>query len=112
MICQPYDSLKTKAQGLVKMIGGVTGLNFALDLLDGNSKVGGGALPLLELPTRLLCLVPNKLSPHYMEEWLRFYDPPIIVRVEKDQVLLDVRTIQDNELRTVAEAVKELSITS
>jgi len=40
---------------------------------------------------------------------LRSYDPSIIVRVERDHVLLDVRTIQDRELKTVAEAIKALA---
>jgi L-seryl-tRNA(Ser) seleniumtransferase len=108
MITQTHRSLKTKAQRLVKMIGRLDANNFALDLVDGDSKVGGGALPLLELPTHLLSLIPKKLSAHYMEEWLKSYNPPIIVRVEQDSVLLDVRTIQDKELKSVAQAIKEL----
>ena len=109
MISEPYGSLRKKAEDFAKMIGGLDGVNFTLDQTDGNSRVGGGALPLLELPTRLVCLVPNKLSAHQMEEWLRAYDPPIIVRVERDTVLLDVRTIQENESRTVAQALRKLS---
>jgi L-seryl-tRNA(Ser) seleniumtransferase len=108
MITQTYRSLKTKAKRLVKMIGRLDANNFALDLVDGDSKVGGGALPLLELPTHMLSLVPKRLSAHYMEEWLKSHNPPIIVRVEQDQVLLDVRTIQDKELKSVAQAIKEL----
>ncbi len=46
-----------------------------------------------------------------MEGWLRSYDPPIIARVENDNVLLDVRTIQEKELKTVAHAIKELAET-
>jgi seryl-tRNA(Sec) selenium transferase len=45
-----------------------------------------------------------------MEEWLRNYDPPIIVRVEKEQVLIDVRTVQEGELKILAEAIKSLSM--
>jgi len=90
------------------MIGRLDANNFALGLVDGNSKAGGGALPLLELPTHLLSLSPRRLSAHYIEEWLKSYNPPIIVRVEQDNVLLDVRTIQDKELKSVAQAIKEL----
>ena len=72
--------------------------------------MGGGALPLLVIPTCLVCLVPKRLTAHDMETWLRSYDPPIIGRVEKEQVLLDVRTIQDKELKTVAEAVRTLAM--
>jgi hypothetical protein len=40
---------------------------------------------------------------------LSSYNPPIIARLEKDQVLLDARTIQEKEIKIVAEAIKILS---
>ena len=73
------------------------------------SKVGGGALPLLELPSCLMCLEPKKLSPQSMERWLRAFDPPIIARLEKERVLLDVRTIREKDLEIVARAIKDLA---
>jgi len=112
MICQPYKTLKTKAKRLAGMIGELDTDAFTIDMADGNSMVGGGALPLQELPTHLLCLRPNKISAQYMDEWLKYYDPPIIVRVDQDNVLLDVRTVQDKEMKTVARAIKELASTS
>ena len=111
MISQPYKSLKAKTQRLAKMIGKLSTQNFAIELVDGISRVGGGAYPLLELPSRLLCLIPKKLSAHQMVAWLRACSPPIIVRLEKDHVLLDVRTIQERELKTVAGAIKALGLT-
>ncbi|MGD2125541.1 MAG: L-seryl-tRNA(Sec) selenium transferase [Desulfobacteraceae bacterium] len=109
MICHPYRRMKTKAQRLLKTIGKLDSRNFALDLTEGDSKVGGGALPLLVIPTCLLCLTPKRLSAHAIEAWLRSYDPPIIARVEKDHVLLDLRTIQEKELETVAHAIAALA---
>jgi L-seryl-tRNA(Ser) seleniumtransferase len=78
--------------------------------VEGISRVGGGALPLMDLPTRLLRLIPEKMSANFMGEWLKSCDPPIIVRVEMDSVLLDLRTIQDRELKTVAGVIKELDL--
>ena len=91
------------------MIGRLDPRNFGISLEEGSSMVGGGALPLLVLPTCLISLAPKVLSAHVMETWLRSFDPPIITRVEKDQVLLDVRTIHEKELKTVARAVKEMA---
>jgi L-seryl-tRNA(Ser) seleniumtransferase len=109
MICEPYAGLKAKAGRLIRMTGRPASINFKLDLADGISKVGGGALPLMDLRTRLLCLIPVKMSARYIDEWLRAFDPPIIARVEQDKVFLDVRTIQDEELKTVARAIKDLA---
>ena len=109
MILAPYDRLKNKARRLRRMVGKLGSPNFSLQLADGTSKVGGGALPLLVIPTCLIALGPGRLSANAMEQKLRDYDPPIIARVEKDEVLLDVRTIQESELKTVAEAIRVLA---
>lgn len=110
MICQRYGFLAKKAERLLKLIGKLNRDNFSIELADGNSKVGGGALPLLELPSRLLCLVPKKMSSQFMERWLRTFDPPVITRLEKEKVLFDVRTIRDKDLKTTAQAIRELSL--
>jgi L-seryl-tRNA(Ser) seleniumtransferase len=109
MILEPIKSLRTKARRLRRMIGTIDRQNFVIDLVEGDSMVGGGALPLLAMHSCLLSLLPGKLSAHAMEERLRAFDPPIIARVERDRVLLDVRTIQEEELRTVAHAIGALS---
>lgn len=109
MIIQPYSELRAKARRLLRMIGHPEGERFQLELVDGSSKVGGGALPLLSMPSRLLCIRPGLLSANRIEEGLRFHEPPVIARLEKDQVLLDLRTIQDGEMRVVATAIRELA---
>ncbi|SPD72171.1 L-seryl-tRNA(Sec) selenium transferase [uncultured Desulfobacterium sp.] len=109
MICETYSSLNKKAGRLMRLIGSMDSNNFSIELIDGGSKVGGGALPLLELPSRLICLSPKAASAQFMERWLRSYDPPVISRVEKERVLLDVRTIKEGELKTVAQAIRALA---
>jgi L-seryl-tRNA(Ser) seleniumtransferase len=109
MMLGSYGEMVRKVERLLKLIGNVRGPAFSIATAGGNSKAGGGALPLLELPTRLLCLVPGEMDARLMEKRLRSFDPPIITRVEKERVLLDVRTIQSRELRAVAEAVKTLA---
>jgi len=110
MICQDYNSLKAKAARLSRMMGKLEANTFSIDQTDGMSKVGGGALPLMEMPTRLMRLTPAGMSAQAMDDWLKSWNPPIIVRVEKDSVLMDVRTIADDELRTVADAVKNMAL--
>jgi L-seryl-tRNA(Ser) seleniumtransferase len=109
MLSEPHEGVKRRARRLTRLIGRMEGENFSLHQEDGRSKVGGGALPLLEIPTRLVCLIPGRMPSHFMEVWLRSYDPPVIGRLERDRFILDVRTIQDHELPVVARAVKTLS---
>ncbi|MCF8062187.1 MAG: L-seryl-tRNA(Sec) selenium transferase [Deltaproteobacteria bacterium] len=109
MVFRSYKSLRSRAAGLKRRIGKIDPGNFTVVLADGTSKTGGGALPLLDLPTRLVALAAGRMSAHRIEKRLREHDPPIIARVENDRVLLDVRTIQDGELATVARAVQQLA---
>ncbi len=109
MICSSYESLAEKAEQLHDLIQGINTLNFSVEQMDGDSKVGGGALPLQKLKTRLVSLVPARISAQKMEEHLRQNDPPVIGRVEKDRLMLDVRTIQEKEVSTVAQAIKTLA---
>ena len=109
MICSSYESLSEGAEQLHALIRNIDTKNFTIEQIDGDSKVGGGALPLQKLKTRLVSLVPTELSAQKMEAYLRHNDPPIIARVEKDRLMLDVRTIQEKEFRTVARAIKNLA---
>ncbi len=109
MICQSYPSVCRKAERLRGLIGKIDTSNFVISLSDGFSQVGGGALPLEGIKSRLLCLSPRRLSASRIVEFLRSYDPPVVVRLEKNNVLLDLRTIQEKEVKIVAAAIQKMS---
>jgi L-seryl-tRNA(Ser) seleniumtransferase len=74
-----------------------------IEIIDGESVIGGGAAPTSVLPTRLLALSCAGLSADELAARLRASDPPIVARVEQGRVLLDLRTIftdQDEALQT------------
>jgi len=110
MLCQSYSSLCYKAKKLLDLIGNTDNNNFKVSLCAGLSMVGGGAMPLEKIQTKLLCISPKKHSAQHVAELLRSCNPPIIARLEKNHVLLDVRTIQERELKIVANAIRKLSI--
>jgi len=110
MLCQPYKDLCRKADKLLDLIGNINSSNFMVGLCDGTSMVGGGAMPLEKIQSRLLCIFPKERSAQFIVELLRLSNPPIIARLEKNQVLLDVRTIQEKELKIVADTIRNLSV--
>jgi L-seryl-tRNA(Ser) seleniumtransferase len=109
MICQPYGAVRRKARRLLDMVGNPGKGGISIGLYDGVSRVGGGAMPLEEIPSCLLSISSGTRPASKIERFFRSYNPPIIIRVEKNLALLDSRTIRKNELSTVAEAIKELS---
>jgi L-seryl-tRNA(Ser) seleniumtransferase len=64
---------------------------------EGTSEVGGGALPLQALPTRVLALAPGRAGAGRVEARLRAGEPPVLVRVQDERVLLDLRTVAPDE---------------
>jgi L-seryl-tRNA(Ser) seleniumtransferase len=70
--------------------------------------VGGGALPLQELPTRCVAIKIEGLSANEIERLMRKSNPPIIGRIENDLFVMDMRTVQDEEIGIIASTVKNI----
>jgi len=69
-----------------------------ISVIPGEGAVGGGALPLSGLKTWTVAATANSLSPDQFERRLRAGQPPIIVRIQNDRVLFDLRTVSPREL--------------
>ncbi len=78
-------------------------------VIDGESVIGGGAAPSSVLPTRLLVLSCGDLSADELARRLRACDPPIVARVEDGRVLLDLRTVFEEQDSLVVTALKEIA---
>jgi len=108
MLTMPEVEIERRAEhckGLLERIGDG---RLSIQILNRASRVGGGALPLQELPSRCLGLGIEGTSANTIEQRMRNSDPPVIGRIEDDRFLLDFRTIQDDELPLLAEAVGRL----
>jgi L-seryl-tRNA(Ser) seleniumtransferase len=73
-----------------------------VEIIDGESVIGGGAAPSAVLPTRLLAISREGLSANDLAVSLRASDPPIIARVEDGRVVLDLRTVFPDQDENVA----------
>lgn len=80
-----------------------------LELLDGESVIGGGAAPSAVLPTRLIALSHADLSADEINVRLRANAPPIVARVEDGRVLLDLRTVFPGQDADVVSALAFLT---
>ncbi len=109
MLSTPPSALTARAENLARRIQSLAGDAFAVDIMEDLSQVGGGALPETPLPTCLVSLSTSRISVNSLEEAFRAADPPVIGRIRHDRFLLDVRTIQDEELETVARVAGEVA---
>jgi L-seryl-tRNA(Ser) seleniumtransferase len=85
------DDVRARAERLVALAGG--------EIEETVGRVGGGALPLAELPS-FACAVEEELARR-----LRLGDPPVVGVVRDGRLLLDCRTLTDDEVEEVAGAV-------
>ena len=91
MLHEPPGAVRARADRLAALVGGEVEATVA--------RVGGGALPLAELPS-FACAVEEELAP-----LLRAGAPPVVALVRDGRTLLDVRALRDDELDELAAAV-------
>jgi len=103
------DTRKLKRRGnrLLRRLRGRVGKGFQMTLEEDVSQVGGGALPLQELPTIILSMKSPDRSVNSLEERLRKVDPPIISRISKEELVLDMRTVSDEEIPLLAAGIEK-----
>ncbi len=97
LIRAPADEVARRAEELRAALAGELAGRAELSLRAGQSVVGGGSTPGYSLPTRLLAVSPKGISPAELAARLRRADPPVIVRVEGERVLLDLRTVFEDQ---------------
>jgi seryl-tRNA(sec) selenium transferase len=91
MLKEDADNVRVRAERLASLVGGTVEETVA--------RVGGGALPLAEIPS-FACSVEEELAAA-----LRSAEPPVVAIVRDGKLLLDCRTLTDDDVDEVAAAV-------
>ncbi|WP_297518199.1 L-seryl-tRNA(Sec) selenium transferase [uncultured Clostridium sp.] len=107
MITESLDSLKVRAEGFIESLSKMNKYKF--NIKEDVSFVGGGSMPEQELKTYVI-EIDSKLSSNELEKRLRDYKIPVIVRISKDKVLLDIRTIRKEEYSIIVDALEEVGV--
>jgi L-seryl-tRNA(Ser) seleniumtransferase len=94
MLTVPEAELAGRAAALAALVPGA-------EVVRATAKVGGGALPLLELPGPVVAL-PG--APDAVAARLRAGEPPVVGRIESDRLLLDPRTLDPSEIEAAGRA--------
>jgi L-seryl-tRNA(Ser) seleniumtransferase len=99
MLSADEGTLAARAERLASQIGE------AAEIVRVAGKVGGGALPLLELEGPAVALSADR-GPDRLQRLLREADPPVIARIHEGRLVLDPRTLADDEVDLVAAAAR------
>jgi L-seryl-tRNA(Ser) seleniumtransferase len=107
MLTRPLKDLEGRARRFRKKLEKEISGECQITLREDSSQVGGGALPLQVLPTRVVAIRPLRLSAAALEERLRRSEPPVVARVKEEEVLLDLLTVARKEEAALLEVVKK-----
>ncbi|HET6442842.1 MAG TPA: L-seryl-tRNA(Sec) selenium transferase [Phycisphaerae bacterium] len=104
MLATPVEALEARARALAGAVGRSAPVA-RTEVLAGVGYLGSGSLPTEQLPTRLVAVAVEGLGAEELARRLRMDEACVFARIENDRVVLDVRTIRENELPAVADAV-------
>jgi len=82
---------------------------FLCEVIPGASLVGGGAAPTAQIPTYLLAVQRENMSPDELEQGLRRGRPPVIARILEDRLVLDLRTVPEDQEEELVKALAALT---
>ncbi len=103
MIRLSADEIRTRAERLVAQAPGL-----AAGVVPGESVIGGGSTPEQSLPTwRIAVAAPRA---HEIERQLRQNCPPVIALIEQDRLLLDLRTVFEEQEADLVQALRRVAV--
>lgn len=107
LLTQDLGEIESRAKALMKLIEGINTDGLEIEIVDEHSQVGGGSMPLERIPTKALKLNSESLNISRLEKSLRKLETPIITRLYKDSVYMDMRTVRDDEIELVAKGLEK-----
>ncbi|MBU0730666.1 MAG: L-seryl-tRNA(Sec) selenium transferase [Proteobacteria bacterium] len=108
MLSMPLEKIQARARKLVEKIKKSVKSKCDVEIVETESRVGGGALPEQPLASCAVSLNPLKITINSLEKLFRKREIPVIGRVEEDRYLLDMRTVADKEVADLGTAICEV----
>ena len=106
-LTETVTEVKKRAEKLIEKLQNEKFDSLKFTLREDFAAAGGGSLPMQQIPTILVAIKNKKMTATKMEEKLRQMEVPVIVRVDKDEILLDLRTVAEDEFGFVVDGLRE-----
>jgi L-seryl-tRNA(Ser) seleniumtransferase len=108
-LTEPVAAVKKRAEKLMEKLQTENFDSLTFSLRDDFAAAGGGSLPTQQIPTVLVAVKNKKMPATKMEEKLRKLEVPIIARVDKDEILFDLRTVAEDDFPFILEGLKQMT---
>ena len=107
MITATMETLVPKGEQLLAELQRTCDGSYTVELTEDFGQVGGGSVPTQMIRSSVVAVEPTLVSPDVLEQRLRRISLPIIARISKDRLLLDVRTIEEHHFSYIAESIRD-----
>ena len=107
MITATTETLVPKGEQLLAELQRTCDGSYTVELTEDFGQVGGGSVPTQMIRSSVVAVEPTLVSPDVLEQRLRRISLPIIARISKDRLLLEVRTIEEHHFSYIAESIRD-----
>ena len=107
LLSQPLEEIKRRAEKLYLLLM-KNELKAKIEIVEDESEVGGGALPLQKLPTYCVAIKPKEISVGTLDRLMRKQEFPVVARIKNEVYLLDMRTVFDGEIEILIEYLHKI----
>jgi L-seryl-tRNA(Ser) seleniumtransferase len=105
MLSEPRERVRARAEEILRALGADRASQHRAEVVACTTEVGGGAMPLARVPSFALAIRPARGRVEEVARSLRTGPDPVIGRIESGRLLLDLRTVQPDEIRRLAASV-------
>jgi len=106
-LTEPAATVQKRAQKLFQLLQKENTAAAKFSVKESRAAVGGGALPTAEISSFVVAVRPVKMSAGRLEERLRKLELPVIARVDKNEIMIDLRTVAEDEFGAVVKGLRE-----
>lgn len=92
-LTRPLTEMEILGKAVVPLLRAALGEGFVVEVIDAESEIGSGALPIQTLPSKAISITHATCSANEIERRFRRADPPIVGRIQAGRFLLDLRGI-------------------
>ncbi len=107
-LTEPLSDVKKRARKLANRLNKANIPGLTYEIREGAAAAGGGSLPTQVIPSVVVAVKHEKISSSRMESKLRQATMPVIVRVDENEILLDLRTVAEEEFCFVIDGLREI----